>query len=63
MILNKYIRITRILFILSLISLISGQTAKELKQIMETYNKLKIGKEAGEVIKEGVEGEKDPETF
>ena len=61
MILNKYIRITRILFILSSISLISGQTAKELKQFMETYNKVKIGKEAGEVIKEGVEGEKDPE--
>ena len=61
MILNKYIRITRILFILSSISLIPGQTQKELKQFMETYNKVKIGKEAGEVIKEGVEGEKDPE--
>ena len=61
MIVNKYIRITRILFILSSISLIPGQTQKELKQFMETYNKVKIGKEAGEVIKEGVEGEKDPE--
>ena len=61
MILNKYIRITRILFLLSSICLISGQTAKELKQFMETYNKVKLGKEAGEVIKEGVEGEKDPE--
>jgi len=61
MIFNKYIRITRILFILSSISLISGQTAEELKRFMETYDKIKVEQQAKEVVKKGVIGEKDPE--
>ena len=50
----------RILFILSLVSLISGQTAEELKRFMDTYDKLKVDQEANEVVKKGLESEKDP---
>ena len=54
-------KITRILFILSWLSLISGQTAEELKRFMDTYDKLKADQEANEVVKKGLESEKDPD--
>ena len=54
-------RITRILFILSSLSFISGQTAEELKRFMDTYDKLKVDQEANEVVKKGLESEKDPD--
>ena len=52
--------ITRILLILSSISLISSQTAEELKRFMDTYDKLKVDQQANEVVKKGLESEKDP---
>ena len=54
-------KIIRILFILSLISFISGQTAEELKRFMDTYDKLKTDQQANEVVKKGLESEKDPD--
>jgi len=54
-------KITRILLIFSLVSLISGQTAEELKRFMDTYDKLKVDQEANEVVKKGLESEKDPD--
>ena len=56
---NKIQIITRILFILSSASLISSQTAEELKRFMDTYDKLKVDQEANEVVKKGLESEKD----
>jgi len=58
---NKIQIITRILFILSSVSLISSQTAEELKRFMDTYDKLKVDQEANEVVKKGLESEKDPD--
>ena len=52
--------IIRILFTLSSISLISSQTAEELKRFMDTYDKLKVDQQANEVVKKGLESEKDP---
>ena len=55
-------KIIRILFILSSISIIIGQTPEELKRFMQTYDKLKVDQEANEIVKKGIESEKDPRT-
>ncbi|MBT6783055.1 MAG: hypothetical protein HOA98_09025 [Candidatus Marinimicrobia bacterium] len=59
MILNKYIRITRILFIFIFGSVLFAQSAEELKRFMNTYDKLKADQQANEVVKKGLESEKD----
>ena len=61
MILNKYIRITRILFIFLFGSVLFAQSAEELKRFMNTYDKLKADQQANEVVKKGLESEKDPD--
>ena len=61
MIIYKYMRITRILFILLSITLCSAQTAEELKRFMDTYDKIKVDQEANEVVKKGLDSEKNPE--
>ena len=61
MILNKYIRITRILFIFIFGSVLFAQSAEELKRFMNTYDKLKADQQANEVVKKGLESEKDPD--
>mgnify|MGYP005630681309 FL=1 len=61
MILNKYIRITRILFTLSFGGILFAQTAEELKRFRNSYDKHKMDQEASEVIKKGVQSEKDME--
>ena len=61
MILNKYIRITRILFIFIFGSGLFAQSAEELKRFMNTYDKLKADQQANEVVKKGLESEKDPD--
>ena len=53
--------LTRILLILSSISFIFGQTAEELKRFMDTYGKIKVDQQANEVVRKGIESEKDPE--
>ena len=61
MILNKYIRITRILFIFIFGSVLFAQSAEELKRFMNTYDKLKADQQANEVVKKGLESEKGPD--
>ena len=61
MILNKYIRITRILFIFIFGSVLFAQSAEELKRFMNTYEKLKADQQANEVVKKGLESEKGPD--
>ena len=50
----------RILLMLSSIGLLSGQSAEELKRFMDTYDKIKVDQQANEVVKKGLESEKDP---
>ena len=52
-------KIFRILFIFLSIALLQGQTAEELKRFMNTYEKLKADQEANEIVKKGIESEKD----
>ena len=54
-------KIIRILFILSSINILISQNAEELKRFMNTYDKLKVDLEANEVVKKGIQSEKDPE--
>ena len=54
------LKITRILFILSSASLLSTQTTEDLKRFMNTYDQLKLDQQANEVVKKGIESEKDP---
>lgn len=54
-------KIVRILFILSSISIVTSQSAEELKRFMDTYGKLKVDQQANEVVRKGIESEKDPE--
>ena len=42
-------------------SILSAQTSEELKKFMETYNKIKVDQEANEVVKKGIESERDVE--
>ena len=53
--------LTRILLILSSVSTLFGQTAEELKRFMDTYGKIKVDQQANEVVRKGIESEKDPE--
>ena len=53
--------ITRILLILFSTTIIFGQTAEELKRFMDTYGKIKVDQQANEVVRKGIESEKDPE--
>ena len=48
----------RILFIF-LINFVYSQTPEELKKFMETYGKIKTDQQANEIVKKGVEAEKD----
>ena len=59
--LNKNIRIFRILFIIFSSNILFAQTAEELKRFMKTYDQIKVEQQAKEVVKKGVIGEKDPE--
>ena len=54
-------KITRILFTLLSIQLIYGQTPEELKRFMDTYDKIKVDQEANELVKKGIDSEKDSE--
>ena len=54
---NKIIIISFLLYIQPLFS----QNAEELKRFMQTYDKLKIDQQANEVVKKGLESEKDPD--
>ncbi len=51
----------RILFIFCSINILSSQNAEELKRFMQTYDKLKVDQQANEIVKKGVESEKDPD--
>ncbi len=51
----------RILLIFFSISFGFSQTNEELKRFMETYDKLKVDQQANEVVKKGIESEKDPD--
>lgn len=51
----------RILFIIVSISIAFGQTPEELKRFMDTYDKIKVDQQANEVVKKGIQSEKDPE--
>jgi len=54
------LKIIRILFILSSVSLLLSQTTEDLKKFMDTYDKLKVDQQANEIVKKGIESEKDP---
>jgi len=54
---NKIIIISFLLYIQPLFS----QNAEELKRFMQTYDKLKTDQQANEVVKKGLESEKDPD--
>ena len=56
---KKIYKITRILLILFSINFLFSQTPEELKKFMETYDKIKVDQEANDVVKEGIEAEKD----
>ena len=53
-------KITRILLILSSLSYAFSQNAEELKRFMQTYDKIKVDQQANEIVKKGIESEKDP---
>ena len=38
-----------------------SQSPEELKRFMETYDKIKNDQEANEIVKKGIESEKDPD--
>ena len=52
---------TRILLIFLSLSLIFGQTAEELKRFMDTYDKIKVDQQANDIVKKGIDSEKDPD--
>ena len=54
------LKIIRILFISSSVSLLLSQTTEDLKRFMDTYDKLKVDQQANEIVKKGIESEKDP---
>ena len=41
--------------------IISAQSPEELKRFMETYDKIKVDQQANEIVKKGIESDKDPE--
>jgi len=55
------LKIIRILLTISLASPLLSQTAEELKRFMDTYDKLKVDQQANEIVKKGIESEKDPD--
>ena len=57
---NRNLRIIRILYILIFGNILLAQTAEEMKRFMDTYDKIKVDQQAQEVVKKGIEGEKDP---
>ena len=56
----NFIRYFLITFIFTLFHPAFSQTADELKRFMETYDKLKVDQQANEIVKKGIESEKDP---
>ena len=58
-----FIKKTRILLTLSSLSIsfIYSQSAEELKRFMQTYDKLKVEQKANDIVKKGIESEKDPD--
>ena len=53
------LKIIRKLFVFSLLSFCFSQTPEELKRFMNTYEKIKVDQEANEIVKKGLESEKD----
>ena len=50
-------KITRILLIFCSVSIVVSQDTEEFKRFMDTYDKIKIGQEANDVVKKGIEEE------
>lgn len=49
------------LIFIMLLNILKSQTPDELKRFMETYDKIKVDQQANEIVKKGIESEKDPE--
>ena len=59
---NYLLNIIRIsLIFIIFFNIIKSQTPDELKRFMDTYDKIKVDQQANEIVKKGIESEKDPE--